>query len=61
VGDLPTIQYTFTPIADIESVEINSFIDVIGVCKYAADVNTVITKTGNRKVCLRIFPHLEKF
>lgn len=51
--DLPTLQYNFRAIADLESEEPSSFVDVIGVCKHASEVASIITKTTNRKLSKR--------
>ena len=71
--DLPTLQYDFTSIADIESIEPNTligwttymymcvhvtgcvtvFIDVVGVCKSAAEVSSVTLRTTSKQVMPR--------
>lgn len=50
---VPNISYNFTSIADIEGVEINSLIDVIGVCKQAGEVQNLISKSTSRKLSKR--------
>lgn len=51
--DLPSLQYNFTNIADIESAEPNTLIDVIGVCKSAAELSTVTSRSTSKKISKR--------
>jgi len=51
--DLPTVQYEFRPIKDIEQVNKDSVIDIIGVVKLAGDVTQITTKATNKQVSKR--------
>jgi replication factor A1 len=48
--DLPTLQYNFTTIAEIENIEPNTLIDVIGVCKSAAEVTSVTSRSTGKQI-----------
>lgn len=50
---LPSMSFNFTPIAEIEVLPIDSIIDVIGVCRSAGEVQTVTTKSTNKKLSKR--------
>jgi replication factor A1 len=52
-SDLPTLQYNFTSIADIESIEPNTLIDVIGICKSAAELSTVTSRSTSKQFSKR--------
>ncbi|KAL5477258.1 hypothetical protein EMCRGX_G024027 [Ephydatia muelleri] len=53
VASLPSMSFHFTPIAEVEALPVDSIIDVIGVCRSAADVQTVTTKSTNKKLSKR--------
>ncbi|XP_068187891.1 replication protein A 70 kDa DNA-binding subunit-like [Antennarius striatus] len=42
---VPTVQCDFVPIAELEKKNVDTIIDVIGVCKSAEDVSLVVTRT----------------
>ncbi|GFY04709.1 replication protein A 70 kDa DNA-binding subunit [Trichonephila clavipes] len=52
-SSIPMLQYDFVPIAQIEQVEKDSNIDVIGVCKSCADVQTFVARTTNKEMTKR--------
>jgi replication factor A1 len=51
--DLPTLQYNFTSIAEIETTEPNTLIDVIGVCKSAAEVTSITSRSTSKQISKR--------
>jgi len=51
--DLPDINYDFRQIKDIEQVNKDAMIDIVGVVKSAADVSQITTKSTNRQVSKR--------
>jgi len=51
--DLPSVQYNFMPIKDIEQVNKDSIIDIIGVVKLASEVSQITTKATNKQVSKR--------
>lgn len=50
--DVPAVHCDFVPIAELESREKDSLVDVIGVCKRAEDITRITTRT-NREVSKR--------
>ncbi|KAB8214769.1 hypothetical protein BDV33DRAFT_182190 [Aspergillus novoparasiticus] len=46
--DVPQIRFSFTTIGDLESVEKDTTIDVIGVLKEVAEVSQIMSKTTNK-------------
>ncbi|KFM74172.1 Replication protein A DNA-binding subunit, partial [Stegodyphus mimosarum] len=50
---IPMLQFDFVPIAQIEQVDKDSNIDVIGVCKSASDVLTFTARTTNKELIKR--------
>ncbi|XP_023272389.1 replication protein A 70 kDa DNA-binding subunit isoform X4 [Seriola lalandi dorsalis] len=44
--DVPTLHCDFVPIAELENIDKDSIIDVIGVCKSVEDVSRITTKTS---------------
>lgn len=52
-SSIPMLQYDFVPIAQIEQVEKDSNIDVIGVCKSCADLQTFVARTTNKEMTKR--------
>lgn len=51
--DLPQLQFNFKRIKDIEQVNKDSLIDVIGVVKSTTDVTQITTRTTNKQVSKR--------
>lgn len=43
---MPEIQYNFVPIASISTMEANSVVDIMGICKEATDTQTLMLKSG---------------
>lgn len=52
-NELPDINYNFRKIKDIEQVNKDGFVDIIGVVKSAAEVSQITTKTTNKQVSKR--------
>ncbi|XP_032071640.1 replication protein A 70 kDa DNA-binding subunit isoform X2 [Thamnophis elegans] len=52
-GHLPSVQFDFVAIGDLESASKDSLVDVIGVCKSFEGTQTVTIKSSNREVCKR--------
>ncbi|XP_034280380.1 replication protein A 70 kDa DNA-binding subunit isoform X1 [Pantherophis guttatus] len=50
---LPSVQFDFVAIGDLESVSKDSLVDVIGVCKSYEDTQKVTIKSSNREVFKR--------
>ncbi|GMG13997.1 unnamed protein product [Aspergillus oryzae] len=48
VTDVPQIRFSFTTIGDLQSVEKDTTIDVIGVLKEVAEVSQIMSKTTNK-------------
>ena len=48
--DLPTINFNFVPINQLESHNANDIIDVIGVVKEVDDIRTIVTKQTNKEL-----------
>lgn len=51
--DLPQVQFNFVNIGDLENVNKDALVDIIGVVKTAADVMQITTKATNRQVSKR--------
>ncbi|XP_069471464.1 replication protein A 70 kDa DNA-binding subunit [Ambystoma mexicanum] len=51
--DVPTVQFEFVPIGDLESKGKDSMIDIIGICKSYEDVTKITVKSNNREVSKR--------
>ncbi|KAK3750234.1 hypothetical protein QZH41_005832 [Actinostola sp. cb2023] len=51
--DLPTIQYNFINIGELENVDKDTMVDVLGVCVNAADVVQITTRATNKQVSKR--------
>ena len=49
-GQLPTINYKFIPISDLQSHEPNTIIDVIGVVQSVGHIDTVIGKNSKKEI-----------
>ncbi|XP_029303832.1 replication protein A 70 kDa DNA-binding subunit-like isoform X2 [Cottoperca gobio] len=43
---LPAVHCDFVPIAELENIDVDTLIDVIGICKSADDVSRITTKTS---------------
>ncbi|KAG8450780.1 hypothetical protein GDO86_003156 [Hymenochirus boettgeri] len=52
-SDVPTVQFDFVSIGDLESKPKDSMLDVIGICKNFEDVTKVTIKSNNREVSKR--------
>ncbi|GBM05833.1 Replication protein A DNA-binding subunit [Araneus ventricosus] len=52
-SSIPMLQYDFVPINQIEQVEKDSNIDVIGVCKSCSDLQTFVARTSNKEMTKR--------
>lgn len=50
---IPMLQFDFVPIGNIESIEKDNYIDVIGVCKSSSDVQTFVARTTNKELVKR--------
>lgn len=50
VSDIPAVQYEFVPIKNIQELESNVLIDVIGVCKESGDIQTFNARTTGREL-----------
>ncbi|XP_020659185.3 replication protein A 70 kDa DNA-binding subunit [Pogona vitticeps] len=50
---LPSVQFNFVSISDLEKVDKDSIVDVIGVCKSYDDSTKITVKTSNREVSKR--------
>nr|XP_021497775.1 replication protein A 70 kDa DNA-binding subunit [Meriones unguiculatus] len=50
---LPTVQFDFTGIGDLESKSKDSLVDIIGICKSYEDVTKITVKSNNREVAKR--------
>uniref|UniRef100_A0A452RP71 Replication protein A subunit n=1 Tax=Ursus americanus TaxID=9643 RepID=A0A452RP71_URSAM len=50
---LPTVQFDFTGIGDLESKPKDSLIDIIGICKSYEDATKITVKSNNREVSKR--------
>uniref|UniRef100_A0A8D1DHZ1 Replication protein A subunit n=1 Tax=Sus scrofa TaxID=9823 RepID=A0A8D1DHZ1_PIG len=50
---LPTVQFDFTGIADLENKSKDSLVDIIGICKNYEDVTKITVKSTNREVSKR--------
>ncbi|XP_031823656.1 replication protein A 70 kDa DNA-binding subunit [Sarcophilus harrisii] len=50
---LPTVQFDFTVIGDLENKAKDSLVDIIGVCKSYEDASKVVVKSSNREVSKR--------
>lgn len=52
-SSIPMLQFDFLPIANIENVEKDALIDVIGICKSSGDVQTFVARTSNKEMTKR--------
>lgn len=52
-SSIPMLQYDFVPIANIENIEKDTCIDVIGVCKSAGEAQTFVARTTNKELTKR--------
>lgn len=50
---LPTVQFDFTGIDDLESKSKDSLVDVIGICKSYEDATKITVRSNNREVAKR--------
>ncbi|XP_069339593.1 replication protein A 70 kDa DNA-binding subunit isoform X1 [Eulemur rufifrons] len=50
---LPTVQFDFTGIGDLESKPKDSLVDIIGICKNYEDATKITVKSTNREVAKR--------
>ncbi|NWH74359.1 RFA1 protein, partial [Piaya cayana] len=50
---LPSVQFEFVSISDLENTPKDSVVDVIGICKSYEDVTKIVTKSTNREVSKR--------
>ncbi|XP_078080799.1 replication protein A 70 kDa DNA-binding subunit [Mustelus asterias] len=53
VDDLPTVQFEFVPIDQLENKNKDTMLDVIGVCKSFDDVTKITVRSNNREVSKR--------
>ncbi|XP_067000915.2 replication protein A 70 kDa DNA-binding subunit isoform X2 [Anabrus simplex] len=49
-SDLPSLSFSFTPLQKLAEIDPNNVVDVIGVCKSANDVQTLIARSTNREL-----------
>ncbi|KAM3934090.1 replication protein A 70 kDa DNA-binding subunit [Leptodactylus fuscus] len=52
-SDVPTVQFEFVPISELENKNKDTLLDIIGVCKSFEDVTKVTIKSNNREVSKR--------
>ncbi|XP_063812185.1 replication protein A 70 kDa DNA-binding subunit [Pseudophryne corroboree] len=52
-SDVPTVQFEFVPISELENKSKDTLLDVIGICKSFEDVTKVTIKSNNREVSKR--------
>uniref|UniRef100_A0A8C2V064 Replication protein A subunit n=2 Tax=Chinchilla lanigera TaxID=34839 RepID=A0A8C2V064_CHILA len=50
---LPTVQFDFVGIGDLENKSKDSLVDIIGICKNYEDATKIIVKSNNREVAKR--------
>lgn len=50
---LPTVQFDFTGIGDLESKSKDSLVDIIGICKSYEDATKITVRSNNREVAKR--------
>ncbi|KAM6174717.1 replication protein A 70 kDa DNA-binding subunit isoform 2-T2 [Erethizon dorsatum] len=50
---LPTVQFDFTGIGDLENKSKDSLVDIIGICKSYEDATKITVKSNNREVAKR--------
>ncbi|PSN38056.1 Replication protein A 70 kDa DNA-binding subunit [Blattella germanica] len=50
IDNIPSVTFNFIPIDKLADLEINSLIDVIGVCKSTGDLQTLTARTTNREL-----------
>ncbi|KAF7244234.1 Replication protein A 70 kDa DNA-binding subunit [Varanus komodoensis] len=50
---LPSVKFDFVSIGDLEKINKDSIVDVIGVCKSFEDAAKITVKSSNREVCKR--------
>lgn len=51
--DLPSVQFEFLPIGELENRNKDALVDVIGICKSYEDVTKITVKSTNREVAKR--------
>ncbi|XP_055513624.1 replication protein A 70 kDa DNA-binding subunit isoform X2 [Leucoraja erinacea] len=51
--DLPTVQFEFVPINQLENMNKDTMLDVIGICKSFEDVSKITVRSNNREVSKR--------
>ncbi|XP_042880445.1 replication protein A 70 kDa DNA-binding subunit-like isoform X2 [Penaeus japonicus] len=49
-SDIPTMQFNFVPLDQLESLEKDNIIDIIGVCKEALDVVSLTAKSSGKEL-----------
>ncbi|KAM8976611.1 replication protein A 70 kDa DNA-binding subunit isoform 2-T2 [Pelodytes ibericus] len=52
-SDVPTVQFEFVPIGDLENKNKDTVLDVIGICKSFDEVTKITIKSNNREVSKR--------
>ncbi|XP_044142942.1 replication protein A 70 kDa DNA-binding subunit [Bufo gargarizans] len=52
-SDVPTVQFEFVPVSELENRNKDTLLDIIGVCKSFEDVTKVTIKSNNREVSKR--------
>ncbi|XP_002730881.2 replication protein A 70 kDa DNA-binding subunit-like [Saccoglossus kowalevskii] len=52
-SDVPTVQFDFKQIGQLEDIPKDTMVDVIGVCKSFSDVSTIVTRSTNRELSKR--------
>lgn len=52
-SDVPTVQFDFVPISELENKNKDTLLDIIGVCKSFDEVTKVTIKSNNREVSRR--------
>ncbi|XP_041439246.1 replication protein A 70 kDa DNA-binding subunit-like [Xenopus laevis] len=52
-ADVPTVQFEFVPIGELESKNKDTVLDIIGICKNVEEVTKVTIRSNNREVSKR--------
>ncbi|XP_053552909.1 replication protein A 70 kDa DNA-binding subunit-like, partial [Bombina bombina] len=52
-SDVPTVQFEFVPISELENKNKDTLLDIIGICKSYEDATKITVKSNNREVSKR--------
>lgn len=50
VGNIPSLKFNFTPIAQVKTLQKDSYVDVIGICCSVSNLRTIVSKVNDREV-----------